>query len=417
VAEASSSAAAEELFAGISGRGWRRDPWLVVAEATANPDALTDSGVRAIVANSHTALAAIPFVPDDHLFRVATAVMERLQQLPTDKLAHRALTALAWQSPACLDPWLVALFDLGAAIELEREAHHLAKTWDSTIDERDPDLPGTVWRGASDATVTALEERATSANPTIARLAKVALVNSMRPKHWRPAAPNRNVPFAAGRAVCAPRAFHLAFPKGFLKRSGGLHPTNAPATEGRHVFGGEGVGTCPLCHGQNHHLLTIDPVPDGLGVSLAKLSLETCLACCGWAADVLFHVHAADGSIAAHTDPTLGAHTTEDDEPAELEAIDTLATTKVGLVDAGPRWRHQPWESNQNLAKLGGEPTWVQEAHYPICPECGRTMSFLAQLPSGLPQDGGEFDWGSGGLAFGFWCDGCRVSAWHWQNH
>jgi hypothetical protein len=43
--------------------------------------------------------------------------------------------------------------------------------------------------------------------------------------------------------------------------------------------------------------------------------------------------------------------------------------------------------------------------------------AFLLQLDSGLPiADEREHRWAwGGGLGYGFWCDGCRVSAWRWQ--
>jgi hypothetical protein len=43
-------------------------------------------------------------------------------------------------------------------------------------------------------------------------------------------------------------------------------------------------------------------------------------------------------------------------------------------------------------------------------------MGYLLQLDSDLPTaDGGEWLWGSGGIAYGFWCDPCGVSSFLWQ--
>ena len=47
---------------------------------------------------------------------------------------------------------------------------------------------------------------------------------------------------------------------------------------------------------------------------------------------------------------------------------------------------------------------------YPNCPSCKGTMSYLLQLDSNLPAaDGYEWLWGSGGMAYGFWCDACTI--------
>jgi hypothetical protein len=43
-------------------------------------------------------------------------------------------------------------------------------------------------------------------------------------------------------------------------------------------------------------------------------------------------------------------------------------------------------------------------------------MPFLMQLDLDLPtQEGGEWLCGSGGIDYGFWCDRCKFSAFHWQ--
>jgi hypothetical protein len=56
------------------------------------------------------------------------------------------------------------------------------------------------------------------------------------------------------------------------------------------------------------------------------------------------------------------------------------------------------------------------QADVPDCPRCREPMNYLMQLDGDLPtatRDG--FGWGSGGLAYGFSCNACRVSAWLWQ--
>jgi hypothetical protein len=61
---------------------------------------------------------------------------------------------------------------------------------------------------------------------------------------------------------------------------------------------------------------------------------------------------------------------------------------------------------------LGGETDWVQEDETPVCPACEEKMDFVIKLP-GEPDKFPlvEFQ----GVAYGFWCGGCRVSATHFQ--
>jgi hypothetical protein len=96
-----------------------------------------------------------------------------------------------------------------------------------------------------------------------------------------------------------------------------------------------------------------------------------------------------------------------------------LKETEIQLAETPRRWYWQDWgrsNSRENLNRIGGEPCWIQSAEYPQCPLCQRLMRYLLQLDSDLPMmDGGEWLWGSGGIAYGFWCDQCKVSGFFWQ--
>jgi hypothetical protein len=109
------------------------------------------------------------------------------------------------------------------------------------------------------------------------------------------------------------------------------------------------------------------------------------------------------------------AHAVEETKQPEFPS-GPLRETEVTLADFGPRWRWQSWGKAGNLHRLGGPPAWVQSADYPACPSCERRCAFLLQLDSELPlEGGGEWLWGSGGVAYVFWCDACRVSGQLWQ--
>ena len=63
-----------------------------------------------------------------------------------------------------------------------------------------------------------------------------------------------------------------------------------------------------------------------------------------------------------------------------------------------------------SLSQLGGHPTWIQDAYYPECPECGRLMVFIAQLAVGDIDAYGE------GIYYIYLCQSCGVAASHYQQ-
>ena len=211
---------------------------------------------------------------------------------------------------------------------------------------------------------------------------------------------------------------HLSFSREYLSQSDRpiwsshvQHPTWEVPGEGAPLrFGGWGAAKCGGCGGQLHHLLTLDPIPQYLGVSLPRLQLEVCLSCLGWEAMPLFYAH----------DETGAPHALELEEEKRMPEFVTgpLLETQVTLAATGARWQWQDWglaNSRENLHRLGGHPTWVQSAEYPQCSQCGETMKFLMQLDSDLPMlspddCGGSWMWGSGGIGYVFWCDSCCVS-------
>jgi hypothetical protein len=156
-----------------------------------------------------------------------------------------------------------------------------------------------------------------------------------------------------------------------------------------------------------HHVLTLDPVPADLGISASRLVLATSLDALAEEGCEHFCQHEPDGTVV--TDDETGSH------PAFRE-------TRVSLVRS-PAARFQDWDNrkrDENLFRLGGFPVFVQAPSYPRCSRCKKTMMHLLSLDSDLPLDSEgpngcvDFDWGSGGVANIFWCDGCRVSAWTW---
>ena len=218
------------------------------------------------------------------------------------------------------------------------------------------------------------------------------------------------------------RVMHLRFPDESLTRlkpapANPVHPSwrlvDAPVVIAAAPFGGEAPGMCNCCGGTLHHLITLDPVPADLGVTaVPRIALASCLSCLGWEVHpAMFYEHDAGTGVARDITETP-RHKPEFENGPFLE-------TTVAVVETPPRWRWQDWglaNGRENLHRIGGQPCWIQQADVPACPRCRATMSILMQLDSDLPSTTSpEFGWGSGGIAYGFWCDACRVSAWMWQ--
>lgn len=214
-------------------------------------------------------------------------------------------------------------------------------------------------------------------------------------------------------------AFHVLFPKDYfspnrprwLRRD--VHPTwiDDRCVVGEARIGGAGTTTCGRCGDRTHRLIEFAPNCCATGiVGLPSLSIETCLSCLGWEAPNLFYRHDGNGSPKCLAEPCA----TRPQFPATH-----LKDCQVKFGNLGSRWRWQSWgaaNSRENLNRIGGHPTWVQSADYLQCPVCESTMRFLLQFDSDWPTaDQGEWLWGSGGMAYVFWCDHCRISGLHWQ--
>jgi hypothetical protein len=217
-------------------------------------------------------------------------------------------------------------------------------------------------------------------------------------------------------ALFAPSPLHLMFPTEYFADARpawsdrSLHPTWLLAGDsGSCRFGGVAVGSCSLCSGTLHHLITVADSSTAIANAATPVSFATCLSCLGWERQVLYYSHGKDGLA-----QPLDAGKTSPRFPAV--AIKECA---IRLAASPSRWCWQDWglsNDRENLNRFGGYPTWIQSAEYPTCLSCQRIMRFAFQLDSALPnQEDGEWMWGSGGICYGFWCSSCRVSALLWQ--
>lgn len=151
------------------------------------------------------------------------------------------------------------------------------------------------------------------------------------------------------------------------------------------------------------HVITLDPIPDFLEVSIKKLIL-------GFEFEYYekaFYKHDEDGF----------PHHFQTEEVSEKFEVDEIAPTKIRLLKTPKRWYYQDWalsNDRENLNRFGGEPTWIQRADYPICPQTGETMQFLFQIDN-IPSIG-EYGFGGEGIYYFFYCDISKISTYVYQQ-
>jgi hypothetical protein len=218
---------------------------------------------------------------------------------------------------------------------------------------------------------------------------------------------------------------HLRFPSDYLtgwraqREEVALPPGDAIPTLGTLRFGGLVEGRTPEGRAiPLHHALTLDPVPAGLGVTTPRLVLATLLDALLDEGAPHYHRHDPSGTV-------VTPHRRVGDPDPGKATHPAIRPARVAIVRSPAQFRFQSWgESNgeESLFRLGGMPVFVQAPEYPACMDCQRPMTHLLSLDSGLPLEapgpygGLGLDWGSGGVANIFWCDGCRVSAWTWAS-
>lgn len=233
-------------------------------------------------------------------------------------------------------------------------------------------------------------------------------------------APNDEIGFGGEKfrlkRYCGQRAYHIIFPRSYFGAPYAAHlakhhPTwQLEGSEARYKLGGvldeaDGDAQNPL-----FHLIALDPLPRDLPVrSLPRLILAAHIREIN-EGEVVFYEHDAQGMPLRIGERTQVEYV--QDEP--------IKECEVALAPTPPRWAAQDWgmsNSRQNLARIGGEPSWIQGAQVPRCPICGEKMEFLMQLDSELPscEQGGEVMFGSGGILYVFWCEQTRVSGFFMQ--
>lgn len=407
----------EELISSFERVGWKCEPFVRMLEMVHHDPAdafrLLTLAIERGTKSATFLDAAVSFVPESMLPELAAKAVEAFDHDRKNEVAEATIAYVSMQSPRSLQPYLLRLF-----LDLRPNARSYYANW--------------AWRGAAERDVDGLLEymaRAPSEDErTRAFLCILETRDSTRIQAARMFAPRLPYPEQAyleevgigddGR-LYASSAFHMRFPLDYLRqvsRPAWQKPENHPSwclepVEGANRFGGPASGTCPICDGELHNLLSIEKVPTEIAAIITRPRIEivTCLSCLGWSESTMYFRHDDQG----RPRPVPGTKATPE------FPVGPLAETTIQLAPTPDRWLWQSWgssNSRENLHRLGGHPTWVQSAQYPECVGCGQAMAFLLQLDSNLPTaEGDDWLWGSGGIAYVFWCDACSTSAMLWQ--
>lgn len=399
---------------------WKADPYAHFEELTSGAPERLGEFLHAALSrwpDGGTFFAdVISFTREEELARLVPVAMDCLEAGRSTGAAETLLAACSEQAPALLHPYLDRIFRLkpnGRTYYAgwpwrESGGQHLeflrAKAGVRNSPDRDFALDALAEVRTEEALRIVLQERECDREPSVGYCRAVG---------FEPVD-------ATFRQLYPVQPWHLVFSPGYFGTDERpvhlrhLHPTwrSVSVTSPGHRFGGCGNSRCAGCGEANHHLLTFDASVIGSVVgSRQRLTLEVCLSCLGWEAPRLTYRHDAAGNV-------TGEAVRRSACPPQFPA-GALKEDFVRLEPAAPRWRWQDWglsNSRQNLHRLGGHPCWVQDAEYPTCPDCGRTMIFLLQLDSNLPDaTGGEWLWGSGGIGYVCWCDSCAISSYSWQ--
>jgi hypothetical protein len=163
---------------------------------------------------------------------------------------------------------------------------------------------------------------------------------------------------------------------------------------------------CPWC---GRRLTTlVDLVPSAFGVphasdALDRVQVSTCEVCTGF------------GVVYGTIDETAhGRWSPSNVRPDYLpdDADDWGRLPRNSLTPAGTR--SSLFAADQFLpttfSQIGGHPTWIQNADYPQCPICSKTMAFLAQVDHADIENCAE------GIFYAFVCSPCRTTATAYQQ-
>ncbi|KKO55485.1 hypothetical protein [Paenibacillus sp. DMB20] len=191
-----------------------------------------------------------------------------------------------------------------------------------------------------------------------------------------------------------------------IRATGAQRDSAAEASAAR--FLKTSASDCPWCQGKLTILLDGDishPSLAYLGLPLERLQVETCEHC------------GCFGTIYMELDHQgVPVWSRFNQKPEHLPSFDSEDNSGVTVprLTLSPE-PHSPyyaavWTLSQQDSQIGGHPSWVQDAEYPLCPCCAKRMPFIGQM------DWADFDNLGEGIFYMFVCAEDKVTATLYQQ-
>ncbi|HZG77067.1 MAG TPA: DUF1963 domain-containing protein [Paenibacillus sp.] len=162
---------------------------------------------------------------------------------------------------------------------------------------------------------------------------------------------------------------------------------------------------CPWCGGNLTVLLNYnlqDPLVQFMKLSGQRLRIATCIHCNCYG-PVFFEVD-LNGNYSWSKYNTVPDFLPEAEPDEEV----TLRTMRLSERMTGT-YESANWLLGAPASKIGGHPTWIQDAVYPTCPCCSESMMFIAQLDMEQAAD-------REGIYYAFLCGDCMIAAINYQQ-
>ncbi|ASA20416.1 DUF1963 domain-containing protein [Paenibacillus donghaensis] len=168
---------------------------------------------------------------------------------------------------------------------------------------------------------------------------------------------------------------------------------------------------CPWCGGQLTTLVELQkghPALKEIAWDGERLAVDTCVICGSYS--VIYMEVDPAGT------PFWSKHNQRPDYLPDINlddyGQDYLAAGPLLSTAESPRntYHSAVWGIDPIVSQIGGHPSWVQDAEYPVCPCCSHTMSFIAQLDWGQLEEYGE------GIYYMFSCAKDRITATLYQQ-
>lgn len=160
---------------------------------------------------------------------------------------------------------------------------------------------------------------------------------------------------------------------------------------------------CPWCHSKLTSLFYLAPQAFDLKLQPEKIEVATCAVCTAFG--TVYGTYNENGKA-----EWSSKNVTPEYLPDDAGEWDRLPTDALAVGKSRPPLWAADWQLPTTYSQLGGHPTWVQDAEYPKCPECSKTMIFIAQIANDEIQEYTE------GTYYAFVCSDCRSTATTYQQ-